>query len=182
MARDAAEKLGLEYAHAELDPSGARDDLRKMDLPFAPSEMDKGLWCIYSRAARVASERDAETIMLGQLADELFGGYAKYERRLREGGAGEAAEMMSNDVRECGMRGFVRDELACSRWIEPSFPFADVKVAEFGLSLPVGMKIAGGERKVVLRRAAQTLGLPEEFAMRRKKAAQYSSGVLKVIR
>ena len=121
-------------------------------------------------------------MMLGQLADELFGGYAKYERALVGRGPEAAASMMAADVRDCGVRGFLRDELACSRWVEPSFPFADRRVAEFGLSLPVELKISAGVRKAVLREAAVRLGVPEVVAMRQKKAAQYSSGVLKLLR
>jgi asparagine synthase (glutamine-hydrolysing) len=181
VAEETANELNLEYARVRLERRGMGDDLRKMDLPFEPTEMDRSLWCIYSEAARLASEGGAEVIMLGQLADELFGGYAKYERRLRDGGRDEAAGMMARDVQECGMRGFVRDELACSRWIEPSFPFADGRLASFGLSLPLEMKVAAGVRKVVLRKAALRLGLPEGIAVRQKKAAQYSSGAQKLL-
>lgn len=180
-AEETANELDLEYSHASFEKGGLREAERKLDLPFVPGAMDRGLWCIYSEASRLAAVGGAEMIMLGQLADELFGGYSKYERELASVGPQAAAGMMLNDVRGCGMRGFVRDELACSRWIEPSFPFADRMVAAFGLSLPIEMKISGGVRKAVLRRAALKLGLPEEIALRRKKAAQYSSGVLKVL-
>ena len=47
--------------------------------------MDEALWCIYSATSRLAKANGARTIILGQLADELFGGYMKYALR-REGG------------------------------------------------------------------------------------------------
>jgi len=181
VARKAADALNLEYVAARLDRDAIAGELRAMDLPFDPTGMDRSLWCIYSTTARAASESGSELVMLGQLADELFGGYAKYERTLRESGPERAASMMAADVRDCGMRGFLRDELACSRSIEPCFPFADRRIAEFGLSLPMELKIGDGVRKVVLREAAAVLGLPEEIARRQKKAAQYSSGVLKLL-
>ena len=120
--------------------------------------------------------------MLGQMADELFGGYAKYQRALAGSGERAAASMMEADVLGCGARGFVRDEAACCRWLEPRFPFADERVLEFGRGLPVTMKIRDGERKAVLREAARLLGLPEGIAKAPKKAAQYSSGVEKMLR
>jgi asparagine synthase (glutamine-hydrolysing) len=119
--------------------------------------------------------------MLGQLADELFGGYAKYERKLLEDGRDSAAKLMIDDVAGCGARGFVRDEAACSRWLEPRFPFADARVAGFGLRLPVELKIRRGVRKAVLREAALRLGVPGELVNKPKKAAQYSSGIMKIL-
>ncbi|MDV3277755.1 MAG: asparagine synthase-related protein [Nitrososphaerales archaeon] len=180
-ASDAANAIGLELVDSALDRPTVARELNAIDLPFEPSPMDRGLWCIYSLVARSAAEAGAEFIMLGQLADELFGGYAKYERALRDDGAGLAAAMMNSDVSECGMRGFTRDEAACSRSLEPRFPFADRRVAEFGMSLPVGFKIRGGVRKAVLREAATMLGVPEEIIDRPKKAAQYSTGVMKLL-
>jgi asparagine synthase (glutamine-hydrolysing) len=51
-----------------------------------------------------------------------------------------------------------------------------------GLSIPVSFKIRDGERKAVLRRAAGLLGVPEELSNAPKKAAQYSSGIQKILR
>jgi asparagine synthase (glutamine-hydrolysing) len=79
------------------------------------------------------------------------------------------------------MRGFIRDEAACRRWCEPRFPFAERELAMLGEGLPVSFKIRGGVRKAVLREAALILGLPREIANRPKKAAQYSSGVMKLL-
>lgn len=178
-ARKAAEALGLELTTLEMDSGAAGRELRTLDLPFVPTPMDRALWCIYSSTARLAAASGAELILLGQLADELFGGYMKYSRAARED-EGAAAAMMLADVVASGGRAFIRDELACSSHVEASFPFADERVASFGVGLPVAYKIGGGERKVVLRRAAEILGLPGELSSAPKKAAQYSSGVARL--
>lgn len=175
-AAKAAEALGLEFLAVRVDATRLREESAAMSLPFAPSSMDRALWCIYSLASRAASEGGAELILLGQLADELFGGYMKYARVDEP----VAREMMERDVFAAGDRGFIRDESACARWLEPSFPYADDRVVELGLSLPTSYKLKQGVRKAVLREAAVTLGLPEELAAGPKKAAQYSSGVLKL--
>ena len=179
-AKRGADSLGLELATQEMDGPRVERELRSLDLPFRPTPMDKALWCIYSTTARLAAERGAGIIMLGQLADELFGGYMKYARMAKESEV-EAEAMMLADVAASGERAFIRDELACGRHAEARFPFADESVAAFALSLPLGFKIAGRERKVVLRRAATLLGLPGELAAAPKKAAQYSSGVAKLV-
>jgi asparagine synthase (glutamine-hydrolysing) len=166
--------------HAKVAAETLGRELGAMDLPFEPTPMDKALWCIYSTTAREAARHGAELIMLGQLADELFGGYMKYARMAKESEEGAAA-MMRADVMSSGERAFIRDEEACARYSEARFPFADEELAAFALGVPVGYKIAGGERKVVLRRAAVLLGLPETLAAAPKKAAQYSSGVAKLV-
>ncbi len=177
----AADLLDLELRSASLGEVEVADELRSLDVPFQPSAMDKALWCIFSRTARLARENGAELMLLGQLADELFGGYFKYAEELERNGALAAAGLMRSDVLACSSRAFIRDEAACGTWIEPRFPFANEEVARFGLGLPVEYKISGGTRKVILRDAASRLGLPEQLTQSPKKAAQYSSGVLKQI-
>lgn len=180
-APEAAETLGVELLRRELDPKKVEAELARLELPFGATPMDRSLWCIYSIVSAMASEAGAEQIMLGQLADELFGGYLKYSNVAAREGPGAAAAMMQTDVWECGMKGFIRDEAACSRFLEPRFPFAEREVLEFGLGLPVDFKLREGVRKAVLRQAARELGVPEEIVNAPKKAAQYSSGILKML-
>jgi asparagine synthase (glutamine-hydrolysing) len=120
-------------------------------------------------------------ILLGQLADELFGGYRKYALKAQEEGPEAAERMMREDARGCADRGFLRDEAACSSSCEVRFPYADAEVVSFADRLPLDYKIRGGERKAVLRAAAVELGLPEELAEAPKKAAQFSSGAAKLL-
>lgn len=182
-ARRAAEELDVDLVSEELDVRRVAAELSSMDVPFEPSAMDRSLWCIYSVAARLAVRSGAEVILLGQLADELFGGYYKYQRAVSQGGGPEEAEeMMRADVAECGVRGLLRDEIACARWLEPRFPFADGRMLDFGLRVPVGFKLRAGVRKALLRSTASILGVPEGLAASPKKAAQYSSGIAKLLR
>jgi len=180
-AERVAEEINLPLIKKELRPDDVLGEVRALDLPFSPSPLDEALWCIYSTTARTARENGAGTILLGQLADELFGGYMKYVREYEARGGSAAQRLMEEDVARCGSAGLIRDEEACSRFVEPRFPFADESVAAFGLSLPASFKIVDGRRKYVLRGAARILGLPEEVAETPKKAAQYSSGILKLL-
>jgi asparagine synthase (glutamine-hydrolysing) len=143
--------------------------------------MDRALWCIYSTTSELASRRKARMILLGQLADELFGGYKKYAIAAKGDGPEAAKKLMSQDVKACADKGFLRDEAACSAWAEVRFPFADSRIASFAEGLPLEYKIRGEVRKAVLRAAALELGLPEELANAPKKAAQFSSGVAKLL-
>lgn len=180
-ARSAARLLGVDLVVSLVTPEKVRDELRAMQLPFEPTLMDASLWCLYRVVARSGAEAGAKAILLGQLADELFGGYAKYRDALRGEGEAKAEEMMKHDVEEFPGRGRVRDSTACERWLRPSFPFEAEAVKELGLALPVSFKISGEGSKLVLRKAASILGVPDELTTRPKKAAQYSSGIQKVV-
>ena len=181
-SEEAARTLGLEHVVVRLSREMADDEIGELRLPFQATLMDRGLWCLYSVVARSAKESGAQVILLGQLADELFGGYSKYEAALDKAGESGVELMMTADVDEYQSRGRVRDIAACSRWLEPRFPFNADDVVDLGLSFPVSFKLRGGVRKAVLRRAASIVGVPDELTQRAKKAAQYSSGVQKLLR
>jgi asparagine synthase (glutamine-hydrolysing) len=174
--------LGIELTATRLTREAVASELRKMDLPFQTSLMDRSLWCLYSIVSRIAAGEGAEVIMLGQLADELFGGYAKYQATLKDDGEEAAATIMDQDVKDYQTRGMVRDANACRRWLEPRFPFAEKEVVDLGRSIPVSFKIRGGVRKAVLREAAMILGVPRELVNTPKRAAQYSSGIQRITR
>jgi len=126
----------------------------------------------------VAREAGEKIILVGQGADELFGGYARYSKMGEE----EAEKRMRGDVKELIESGINRDRNVVALFgKELCCPFLNEKVVEFSLSIPVSEKITENEKKAVLRRAARLagLGLPTE---RKKKAAQYGSGIMKVMK
>ncbi len=180
-AREAASALGVELVATELTRENVAEALKLIDLPFVPSLMDRSLWCLYYIVAASANREGAGVILLGQLADELFGGYAKYEVALRAKGRDAASSMMRADAQEYAQRGRIRDVAACGRWAEARFPFEAREMVELATGLPVEFKIKDGVRKAVLRRAAAILGVPAPQAGAGKKAAQYSSGVQKLV-
>ncbi|HJS82474.1 MAG TPA: asparagine synthase-related protein, partial [Nitrososphaera sp.] len=61
-------------------------------------------------------------------------------------------------------------------------PFLSSEFIEFAKAIPVDEKIKGPDdmtRKHVLRQAALSIGVPEESAMKPKKALQYGSSIHK---
>jgi asparagine synthase (glutamine-hydrolysing) len=180
-ARSAARELGVEHVSAELNAENVGAVLTELDLPFAPTLMDRSLWCLYRIVARSAHDAGIRILLLGQLADELFGGYAKYSRALSIVGEEAARSMMRSDLQEYARRGRVRDVGACARWVEPRFPFETPILVETASNLPISYKIRQGVTKAVLRRAAIKVGVPEGIAGLAKKAAQYSSGVQRLV-
>jgi len=124
------------------------------------------------------AKNSIEKILLsGQGADELFAGYAKYLK------SKSLEKELQNDVNELKNKGILRDKNVASYFgKELRTPFLDEKVVKIGLGVPAEYKIRNGIRKYVLREVGKSLGLPEEIVMRKKKAAQYSSGIMKGMR
>ncbi|HKT21781.1 MAG TPA: asparagine synthase C-terminal domain-containing protein [Nitrososphaerales archaeon] len=179
-ARAVAAVLGIELVEEILTEDAVRAELSKVELPFEPSVMDRSLWCLYSLTAQKAAAGGALVMLLGQLADELFGGYAKYAHAPGAEGPGPES-MMAEDLAAYRVRGRLRDVGACSRWVQARLPYEDAEVVAFAHSIPVAYKITPQARKAVFRRAAVILGVPEEVAGFPKKAAQYSSGIQKLV-
>lgn len=119
----------------------------------------------------VLDESDEEVVLTGSAADELFGGYAKYledadpETRMEAdlARAFEDARLLGAHAKSIGKR------------LES--PFSSPEVVSFAKGLPTDRKLGHGNRKIILREAARSLGVLSHDSP--KKAAQYSSGVMK---
>ncbi len=125
-------------------------------------------------------------IAAGQLSDELFGGYGKFEGIALQVGIDNLGREMFNSVIAASAKDFdPGDKLAVAAGLEFCCPFAYLPLVEYALKLPASLrvKLANGKviRKYVLRRLAARVSLPDSVVDRPKKAVQYSSGVQKVL-
>jgi asparagine synthase (glutamine-hydrolysing) len=150
-----------------------------------PDVMKAGVAIPIFWTAEIASELGFHILLAGQGADELFAGYQRYLKDY-EDGVEALRSSLYHDVITCHEKNFQRDNQACSfHKVELRLPFADQDVVNFSLSLPVNLKIESPEdnlRKRVLRRTAQSLGLPQFIVNKTKKAIQYATGVNKALR
>lgn len=119
----------------------------------------------------VLRESAEKTVLAGNGADELFGGYARYLSTK------DPREMMKNDLRKARAEAALIESWAASMGRRARFPFMDERVVRFSESLSADQKISAMDRKVILREVARSLGLPSYRLP--KKAAQYSSGILR---
>ena len=117
-------------------------------------------------------ERANEMLILaGNGADELFGGYAKYLT------SSEPEQQMRGDLEKAMGEAAALAGYASGLGKRIEFPFLDEEVRNLAASIPLDRKMQGASRKVVLREAAGQLSLPSQH--RPKKAAQYSTGILR---
>jgi asparagine synthase (glutamine-hydrolysing) len=136
--------------------------------------------------AEKTAEMGYKVLLAGQGADELFGGYMQYLSTYLHYGEEAAQRKIFNDVLKMYETNFERDSKICSfHNVELRLPFATHQLAEFALSLPLQLKIEPAKntlRKIVLRKAAEKIGLPPQITNKPKKAVQYATGVSKALK
>ncbi|MBE8539281.1 asparagine synthase-related protein [Geoglobus acetivorans] len=120
-------------------------------------------------------------IVFGQGADELFGGYKRYENLI-----GKSLEKaLLEDILNIGDNNLVRDaKLSYINEMKLHTPYLDFDIIESALSIPVEFKIyrESGRviRKYFLRELARRY-IPTELAYASKKAIQYSTNTYKML-
>jgi asparagine synthase (glutamine-hydrolysing) len=121
----------------------------------------------------------AEKIVFsGQGADELFGGYAKYGKLKGK----EMESEMKTDAQDLKENGVALDRAIAAKFGKTLIiPFLNNDVFDFASALPLERKISDNANKLILRDVARLLGL-EDIAGRKKRAAQYGSGIAKALR
>ena len=136
--------------------------------------------------AESAAKMGLKVVLAGQGADELFGGYKRYLTDYSRQGKEKVREAIFKDIMKMHETNFERDSKICGYHnVELRLPFATCRMVEFAVNLPLELKIESSgdtERKLVLRRVAKSVGLPEFIANKPKKAIQYATGVSKTLK
>ncbi|MFA5888219.1 MAG: diphthine--ammonia ligase [Candidatus Nanoarchaeia archaeon] len=126
-------------------------------------------------AACEMAKEDVKVVLNGTGADELFAGYARY-KKTNTLNKDCRKDFLAIQTKDC-----IRDQLiAKANGLEAISPFMDEELAKIALSLPPEKKL-GEHNKLILRQIAISMGVPEEIALRAKKAAQYGSNADKAI-
>ena len=112
-------------------------------------------------------------VLVGNIADEIFAGYAKYES------ADNVVELMALDLKKALYDTGLLSQYAEKRHTILLAPYADTAVIEASSRVALEDKLGPEGRKLILRECAEMMGL--EASARPKKAAQYSSGVSKAM-
>lgn len=126
-------------------------------------------------AMREAWRNGIKAVFSGIGSEELFAGFRDW-----------TGEPMEKQVLERSYTIYKRDlwrdyAIAEDFGIKMKYPFLDRIFAERALSIPVDLKVKDGVKKWIWRKSAQRLGVPEENAWRKNKAAQYGSGADKIL-
>ena len=134
-------------------------------------------------ATKMVAEDGLKVAFSGQGADELFGGYKRYLQSFVDGTLNYDLRVDMSNMYHVNLE---RDD-ACSmlNGVELRLPFLDKSLVELVLNIQDNKKIVSMHddvRKSILRKLAFEEGLDYEIAYRPKKAAQYGTGIDKILR
>jgi asparagine synthase (glutamine-hydrolysing) len=119
-------------------------------------------------------------LLTGQAADELFGGYPWYRVIVEREGYAQFQFRMQDDLLQLYKETLEReDKITMAHSIELRVPYLDPDVITTAMSIAPQLKVLGGDDvlgKHVHRELAVEMGIPEEWAMRPKEAAQHGAG------
>ena len=133
-------------------------------------------------ASKKAQELQCKVALTGQGADELFIGYNKYFESDMVKDNQELLEKINHDLSNIAVQNLERDDLISMQFnIEIRFPYLDIDLIMYVLNLNLDIFFGYDEenRKILLRKVAQDLNLPDFIVQRPKKAAQYGTSVMK---
>jgi asparagine synthase (glutamine-hydrolysing) len=186
-AEQAAEELKLPIHVYLYDEEDVKQILPKiLWLIEEPDPVKASIGTPIYWVAENAAEMKFRVMLAGQGADELFGGYKRYVDDYTRYGSEKAQETILNDILKMYETNFERDFKICNfHNVELRLPFATGQIAKFAIDLPVEFKIVPtdyGLRKLVLRRVAENLGLPQFIVKKPKRAIQYTTGINKTLK
>lgn len=121
-------------------------------------------------ATEKAKEDKIKMIFTGLGSEEIFAGYLRHEK------SENINEECLEGLKMIYERDLYRDNLIMDHFeMKVKLPFLDKYLVKYSLGIPENYKIVENVKKYILRKAALEMGIPEKFAFRKKKAAQYGS-------
>lgn len=119
---------------------------------------------------------DGISALFGGLgSEEIFAGYQRHSEAFAKGFGSLQQECWSG-LKGMWKRDLLRDfTIAKALNLELRAPFLDKDVVSYAMSIHPMYRIDKSDKKLILRDAAEFIGLKREFAWRKKKAAQYGS-------
>ncbi|MDD5181994.1 MAG: asparagine synthase C-terminal domain-containing protein [Candidatus Nanoarchaeia archaeon] len=132
-------------------------------------------------AAEAAAKDGNRMLFSGLGSDEFLCGYGSHAKAMEKGYKAVHSECLHRLVQV--RKDIKRDSAVCRHFgLKPALPFMDKKVVNTALSIHPQEKISPTQKKIVLRKIAKEIGLPEYVYNRPKKAAQYGSGSFTILK
>ncbi len=120
---------------------------------------------------------DNNSILFGGLgSEEIFAGYQRHESALQNNDFEALHRECWNGLKNMWSRDLTRDfAIAKNLGLDIRAPFLDKELIKVAMDIHPMFKLDKQNKKIILREAAEFIGLKREFAWRKKQAAQYGS-------
>src|SRR5207244_4953886 len=142
-ARRVAKELGLEITVRELSQSEIMDRLGEVVETVESTDSTLvGHSVPLFFVCEVAEEMGMGHLLVGQLSDELFAGYGRFEELALKQHFLEAKKEVVRSVLAAATNDFEPgDKLAVSHRLELQCPFAYLPLVDYALSIPISLKL-----------------------------------------
>jgi asparagine synthase (glutamine-hydrolysing) len=175
-------KMGMEHKMLEIDYEDFKKNLLHVRQIIKCENTSHIENCIaYHYICKLAKQNDLDIVLSANGCDELFCGYDGYRGAYSHGDSAIMKMMDEKIVNEFTLMKEIAI-VACALGVAVRQPFLSRKFIEFAKTIPISQKIKGPDdmtRKHILRQVALSEGVPEESAMKPKKALQYGSAIHK---
>ena len=120
---------------------------------------------------------DRNNVLFGGLgSEEIFAGYQRHEQSMQKNNFEALHKECWNGLKGMWGRDLLRDfTIAKNLGLELRAPFLDKELVKVAMGIHPMFKLDKNNKKIILREAAEFIGLKKEFAWRKKQAAQYGS-------
>lgn len=173
-----AKTLGIRHEIEPISEKTFSDIARKISDTINVDNLSWNENCIaFYYVAKLAKKHNISKVITANGIDELFCGYNSYRDFIPEGEeavVGLMKEKLDNEIRMMKAVNHVTSEFG----VQIVQPFLSERFIEFAKTVPLEHKIKDKDdlmRKHIVRRLALSVGVPEESALKQKKAMQYGS-------
>lgn len=131
-----------------------------------------GVALTFYLASELAKEDGCKVLFSGLGSEEIFAGYDRHKKsaNINQECVSGLLKMYERDL-------YRDDVITMANNLELRLPFLDRKLITYALKIPAKYKINSERTKMILREIALREHMPEEFALRKKTAAQYGSKI-----
>jgi asparagine synthase (glutamine-hydrolysing) len=177
-----ASKMSMEHKVCEVGYGDFEEDVQRVQQAIRCKNTSHVENCIaYFYICRFAKQNQLNVVLSANGCDELFCGYDRYRDVYHEGEA-EISKLMDKKIaNEFSLMQEI-EIVTAQLDVQIRQPFLSPGFIQFAKTIPLDQKIRGPNdmtRKHILRCAALAVGVPEESAMKPKKALQYGSCIHK---
>jgi asparagine synthase (glutamine-hydrolysing) len=186
-AKKSSDLLGMRLSLKTISVNDVKKNLPNLILASEDLNPNKlGIAFPLFFSSLKAKSEGIKNVLSGQGADELYGGYKRYERIIREKGYKVFERMLKNDIINLSNNSLEIDKkVGLFHSVNVFFPYLDAKLVNISFNLPPEYKVSLINnvyiRKYILRKVAENLRMPKEIIEVPKIASQFGSGCSKAI-